>query len=247
MLSVGAYYLIKRRHVEFARATMRLGLALAVVASLGSLVTGDVSAKESRNQPEKFAAMEGVIEKARRRPHVMAGSTRNLRVVGIEIPGLLSWLIAGDAHASLPGVKSFPPDRLPPLNVTFQSFHLMVAIGMSLIALALAGVALLPRGRLFNTRWLLGVYVAGVLGPPVANQLGWMTAEIGRQPWIVYGLMRTVEGLSPAVKAPEVLFSLVLFALVYALLFVLFIYLLDQKITHGPLDEDLPADARHRA
>ena len=250
VLSVGAYYLIKRRHVEFARATMRLGLALAVVASLGSLVTGDVSAKGvARNQPEKFAAMEGVIEEAAPAAlHVMGWiDERNLRVVGIEIPGLLSWLIAGDAHAPLPGVKSFPPDRLPPLNVTFQSFHLMVAIGTGLIALALAGVALLPRGRLFNTRWLLRLYVAAVLGPPVANQLGWMTAEIGRQPWIVYGLMRTVEGLSPAVKAPEVLFSLVLFSLVYALLFVLFIYLLDQKITHGPLDEDLPADARHRA
>ena len=87
----------------------------------------------------------------------------------------------------------------------------------------------------------------GVLGPQLANQLGWMTAEVGRQPWIVYKLMRTADGLSPAVKAPEVLFSLVLFSLIYVLLFVLFLFLLDQKIAHGPLDDDLPADARHRA
>jgi cytochrome d ubiquinol oxidase subunit I len=160
---------------------------------------------------------------------------------------MLSWMVTGDAATPIPGVKAFPADDLPPLNLTFQAFHLMVAIGMALIGLSLTGLVLLPRGRLFRARWLLWAFVFGVLGPQLANQLGWMAAEVGRQPWIVYKLMRTADGLSPAVKAPEVLFSLVLFSLIYVLLFALFLFLLDQKITHGPLDDDLPADARHRA
>ena len=250
VLSIAAYYLLTRRHEAFARATMRIGLALAVIASLASLVTGDLSAKGvARHQPEKFAAMEGVMEaSAPAALHVLGWvDEANRHVVGIEIPGLLSWMVTGDASAPIPGVRAFPAGDLPPLNMTFQGFHLMVAIGTALVGLSLAGVALLPGGRLFRSRWLLRVFVAAVLGPQLANQLGWMTAEVGRQPWIVYKLMRTAEGLSPAVKGPEVLFSLVLFTAIYLLLFVLFLFLLDEKIAHGPLDGDLPADARHRA
>ena len=250
VLSIAAYYLLKRRHEVFAQATMRIGLALAVVAALASLVTGDLSAKGvAKQQPEKFAAMEGVMEASGPAAvHVLGWvDEANRRVVGLEIPGLLSWMVTGDAAAPIPGVKAFPAKDLPPLNLTFQGFHLMVAIGVGLIALAVIGVALLPGGRLFRTTWLLRVFIVSVLGPQLANQLGWMTAEVGRQPWIVYKLMRTADGLSRVVTAPEVLFSLVLFTAIYLLLFVLFLYLLDQKIAHGPLDDDLPADARHRA
>ena len=249
-LSVAAYYLLKRRHEAFARATMTIALGLTVVASIGALLTGDWSAKGvARHQPEKFAAMEGVMEaSAPAAVHILGWvDEANQRVVGIEIPGLLSWMVTGDAATPIPGVKTFPADDLPPLNLTFQAFHLMVAIGLALIGLSLTGLVLLPCGRLFKARWLLWAFVFGVLGPQAANQLGWAAAEVGRQPWIVYKLMRTSDGLSPAVEAPEVLFSLVVFSLIYALLFALFLFLLDQKIAHGPLDDDLPADARHRA
>jgi len=249
-LSIGAYYLLKRRHDEFARATMKIGLALAVVASIGSLVSGDLSAKGvARHQPEKFAAMEGLMEASAPAPlHILGWvDEANHRVIGVEIPGLLSWMVTGSAGAPLPGVASFPADQLPPLSLTFQSFHLMVALGMALIGLTVVGVALLPRGRLFQTRWALWAFAWSVLAPQAANQLGWMTAEVGRQPWIVYKLMRTADGISRSVRGPEVVFSLVLFTLIYLLLLVLFLYLLDQKIAHGPLDDDLPADARHRA
>jgi len=100
-------------------------------------------------------------------------------------------------------------------------------------------------GALPRARWLLWLFVISVLGPQVANQLGWFTAEVGRQPWIVYGLMRTVDAVSVSVGAGQILASLVLFSLVYLLLFVLFIYLLDQKIRHGPLADDLEV-AYHR-
>jgi cytochrome d ubiquinol oxidase subunit I len=115
----------------------------------------------------------------------------------------------------------------------------MVGIGTGLIGLSLLGLLLWWRGSLFETRWLLWVFVLAVLGPQAANQLGWFTAEVGRQPWIVYGLMRTSDAVSPLVSAGQILASLVLFLLIYLALFILFIYLLDQKIRHGPLADDL--------
>jgi cytochrome d ubiquinol oxidase subunit I len=105
---------------------------------------------------------------------------------------------------------------------------------MLLILVALVSVFYWWRGSLFETRWLLWVLVFSVLGPQIANQLGWMSAEVGRQPWIVYDLLRTSDALSPAVSAGDVLTSLILFGLVYLLLFILFVYLLNEKIQHGP-------------
>jgi cytochrome d ubiquinol oxidase subunit I len=116
---------------------------------------------------------------------------------------------------------------------------------MGLIGLALLGAFLWWRGTLFETRWLLWVYVFAVLGPQAANQLGWFTAEVGRQPWIVYGLMRTKDAVSPALSVGQALTSLAMFLTIYLALFVLFIYLLDQKIRHGPAADDLEM-AYHR-
>jgi cytochrome bd ubiquinol oxidase subunit I len=120
------------------------------------------------------------------------------------------------------------------VTVVFQSYHLMVAIGMALIGVSLLGLVGWRRGFLFRNRWLLWTFVFAVLGPQFANQLGWLSAEVGRQPWIVYGLLRTPDGLSRVVTAGMVLTSLILFSLVYLLLFVLFLFLLDRKIKHGP-------------
>src|SRR3972149_915767 len=110
----------------------------------------------------------------------------------------------------------------------------MVAIGFFLIAISILGVFLWWRGKLFNHRWLLWIFVFSVLAPQIANQIGWIVAEGGRQPWIVYGLLRTSEGLSKVVTAEQIWFSLILFAVIYLFLFILFIYLLNDKIKHGP-------------
>ena len=250
VLSIAAYYLLQGRHETFARATMRIGLALAAVASVASIATGDLSARlVARYQPEKFAAMEGVMEaSAPAGLHILGWvDGANQRVTGVEIPGLLSTMIAGDANAAIPGVKAFSPGDLPPLNATFQTFHFMVALGTMMAGLVICGLVLLRKGRLFRTRWLLWIFVGAVVGPQIANQLGWATAEIGRQPWIVYRVMRTIDGLSPVVNSSQVIFSLVLFTLVYVLLFVLFLFLLNEKIQHGPLAEDHPGEIGHRA
>jgi cytochrome bd ubiquinol oxidase subunit I len=242
VLSVSAFYLIKRRHVEFARASMKVGLVVAVAASLGSLATGHFSALVvSKYQPAKLAAMEA---------HYPALAPADLslfgyvdegvgKVVGVSLPGMLSFLVHGDVGKPVTGLRSFPSQDRPPVQPVFQAYHAMLGIGMALIGLSLLGVLLWRRGTLFETRWLLWVYVFAVLGPQAANQLGWFTAEVGRQPWIVYGLMRTTAAVSPTVTSGQVLTSLAMFVLIYLALFVLFIYLLDQKIRHGPLADDL--------
>jgi len=120
------------------------------------------------------------------------------------------------------------------VQIVFQSYHAMVGIGMILIGLAAGGLMLLRGGRLYRMRWLLWTFVAAVLLPQLANQLGWMSAEVGRQPWIVYGLLRRVDGLSRVVNANQVLWSIIMFALIYALLMAVFLFLLDKKIKHGP-------------
>lgn len=249
VLSVSAYYLLKRQHVEFAKNSMRIGLILAVVASLGSLVTGHSSGLVvSQYQPAKLAAMEAHF------PASAPGATYFLgwvneaeqRVTGVGVPGMLSLLVHGDASKPVTGLNAFPPQDRPPVNPVFQAFHAMVGVGMALIGLSLLGAILLWWGTLFETRWLLWIYVFAVLGPQVANQLGWFIAEVGRQPWIVYGLMRTAAGVSPWLTTGEVLTSLVFFTLVYLALFALFLYLLDQKIRHGPLADDLEVAYRRR-
>jgi cytochrome d ubiquinol oxidase subunit I len=145
------------------------------------------------------------------------------------------------------GLEEFPVEDRPPVNIVFQTYHAMVAIGMGLIGLSVLGLFLWWRGRLWQTGWMLRLMVIAVLGPQLANQLGWMSAEIGRQPWVVYRLMRTSEGLSQSLQSEHVLFSLILFTFVYLLLFAVFVFLLDQKIKHGPLMEDEPEASLQRA
>ena len=242
VLSVSAYYLLKRRHLDFAKASMRIGLVVAVGASIASLITGHESALVvSKYQPAKLAAMEG---------HLPASAPAGLslfgwvdeeaqRFVGVSVPGMLSFLVHGDASKPVTGLQAFPPQDRPPVNPVFQAYHAMIGVGTALIGLSLLGVFFWRRGSLFETRWLLRVFVVAVLGPQMANQLGWFTAEVGRQPWIVYGLMRTADAVSPSVTSGQILASLGLFLMIYLALFILFIYLLDQKIRHGPLADDL--------
>ncbi len=242
VVSVSAWYLLKQRHELFARASMRVGLVVGVVASVLSLVTGDFSAKGvAKNQPAKLAAMEGLYETTTNAPLVLFGwvDEKNERVIGPAIPGMLSYLTYGDASKPVTGLNEFKPEDRPPVQRVFQLYHLMVAIGFGMIALAVFGAFFCWRGILFQKRWMLWPLVLSVLGPQIANQAGWFTAEMGRQPWIVQGLMRTSEGLSAVVKANAVLGSLVLFTLIYLLLFAVFIYLLNDKIQHGPDAADL--------
>jgi cytochrome d ubiquinol oxidase subunit I len=240
VISVSAYYLLRNRHKDFARASMKIALVLAVIASLGQLVTGHMSADGvANNQPAKLAAFEGHYAASAPADMYLVGwvDEESEEVTGIKLPGFLSFLVHWDFDEPVTGLRAFAEEDRPPVNIVFQSYHVMVAIGMALIALAFLGVFLWWRGKLFDTRWALWIFVFAVILPQISNQLGWLSAEVGRQPWIVYGLLRTSEAASPVVSAGSILASLIMFGIVYGLLFAVFIYLLDHKIRTGPTDK----------
>jgi len=237
VLSVSAFYILKNRHVDFGKKSMKIALSLAVFASLFQLFTGHQSAVGiSKTQPAKLAAFEGHYE-TKSAPLYLFGWVNDSEQkvnFGIAVPGMLSYLVYGDVQTPLKGLNEFKPEDRPPVNIVFQSYHLMVAIGMTIIGLSLLSLALLRKERLFKSKLMMKILVVSVLLPQAANQLGWISAEVGRQPWIVYNLLRTKDAFSKSVTSGEVLFSLILFTIIYALLFVLFLFLLDRKIKHGP-------------
>jgi cytochrome d ubiquinol oxidase subunit I len=242
VVSISAWYLLKKTHLDFARASLKVGLSVALVASLLQAVTGDRSAKGvAKNQPAKLAAFEGLYETSSNAPLTVIGwvDEKNEKTSGLRVPGMLSFLAHSDFHAPVTGLKEFKPADRPPVTPSFLFFHGMMGIGLALIGIALLGSWYLRKGALDERRWLLWLLVLSVLGPQIANQLGWFAAEVGRQPWLVYGLMRTPAGLSAVVKANAVLASLILFTFIYFLLFAVFISLLNDKIQHGPDDADL--------
>ena len=240
VLSVNAWYILHRKHLDIAKPVFKIALLVATVFSLLQLWTGDRSAdKVARYQPAKLAAMEGHYDSFARADMYLVGyvDKRREKTSGLKIPGGLSFLVDGDFHAPIKGLRAFPPDERPSqVNTVFQFYHLMIAVGVTMILLTLYGSWLWWRKRLFDRRWLMWIFAWSVLLPQLGNQAGWFTAEMGRQPWVVYGLLRTSDALSKVVTANQIIFSLILFTLVYIVLFALFLFLLNRKIQHGPVD-----------
>ncbi|WP_421871059.1 cytochrome ubiquinol oxidase subunit I [Marinoscillum sp.] len=243
IMSVHAYYLLKNRHIEVSKRAFKIALVVATLASLSQLFTGHRSADGvAKNQPAKLAAMEGHYDSLEAADMYILGwvDHEKQKVSGIKVPNGLSFLIHQDFDEPVKGLNHFPKDEIPgQVNAVFQFYHLMVGIGMTLIGLSLFGVFLWWRGKLFETKWYLQAMVVAVLLPQIANQAGWFAAEMGRQPWVVYGLLRTSDALSKVVTAHQVVFSLILFTVIYSLLFTLFVYLLNKKIKHGPDDGEM--------
>lgn len=238
VLSVSAFYLLKNKHTEIAKAGLRIGLSVALLASFTQLLTGHQSAEEvAHYQPAKLAAMEGHYHSTGPAPLHLFGwvDEKAEKTTGVAIPGMLGFLTFGDFNKPVTGLDAFVKADRPPVNITFQTYHLMVLVGMLMLSLSLLGAFLWWRGSLYTARPLLWCFVGAVLLPQIGNQMGWWTAEIGRQPWVVYGLMRTAHGISPVVKPTDILASVIMFSLVYTLLFVLFLFLLDRKIKKGPV------------
>jgi cytochrome d ubiquinol oxidase subunit I len=250
VLSISAYYLRRKRYIEFSKAAFKIGLVVATFSALAQLFVGHESADiVAKYQPAKLAALEGHYDGSKPGDMYLMGyvDQKNEKTHGLFIPGGLSFLTKGDFKAPLTGLHNFKKeDRPSAVNFVFQTYHLMVAIGMFMIAITLYACYLWWRKRLFSKHWLMVIFSFSVLLPQIANQVGWYSAEVGRQPWVVYGLLRTSKALSQAVSAGEIVFSLILFTWVYLVLFVLFIYLLNKKIKHGPFDEEnLDHSPRH--
>ena len=239
VLSVHAYYLKKGRFVAISKKAFPIALGVATFFSFTQLLSGHSSADGvAVNQPAKLAAMEGHFEKNAPADLYLMGwvNKKDQTVTGIGIPGGLSFLVHQDFKAPIKGLNDFPEqDRPSQINAVFQFYHIMVAIGLFLIALTFYASFLWFKGKLFDTKWLLTIFSYSVLLPQIANQVGWFTAEMGRQPWVVYGQLRTSQAFSQEVSANQIVFSLVLFTLVYSLLLVLFLYSVNKKVKHGPM------------
>jgi len=239
MAGIAAWYFLKGRDSDVARVSLRLGTVMAVVACVLNFATGDRHAKQvARTQEAKFAAMEGLYTTGQGAPLILFSlpPTQSGRRPGPElmITNLTSFLAFGDFQAAVKGLDEFPRGDRPPVAITFLSFHNMVILGNLMLLLALAGLVLLWRGRLEASRGWQHLMVWAVPLPTIAIQLGWMAAEVGRQPWIVYGLMRTRDAVSKVVGAPQILFSIVLFGAIYVVLGLLWLHLLRKEILHGP-------------
>jgi cytochrome d ubiquinol oxidase subunit I len=243
VLSISAWYILKKRFLSLSVPAFKIALVVATVSALGQLVAGHASADGvSKNQPIKLAAMEGHYDSLSKADMYLFGwvQQKEQKTIGLAIPGGLSFLTYQDFSHKIKGLNAYPAsDKPKQINAIFQFYHIMIAIGMLLIASTLLACWYWKKGVLFEKKWLMWFFVFAVLLPQLANQAGWFTAEMGRQPWVVYGLLRTSDALSRSVSAGQVLFSLILFTFVYALLFALFIFLLTRKIHHGP--EDLHA------
>jgi len=241
MASVGAYYLLAGRHEAFGRISVGLGVGVGVVFALTQLFpTGDMNGRDvTAYQPVKLAAMEGLFQSQPGAPLAIIGmpSTTDHRLLDpVEAPEALSFLAYGNARAEVKGLNDYPEAEWPPVQLTYYAYHIMVGLGTIFIAVLLLGVYLWRRGALFTTRWFLWILVLLLPFPYIANEAGWVVTEVGRQPWLVYGLLRTTAGISPNVIAGETIFTLLGFAGMYALIGVLSVFLAMLLVIRGPED-----------
>jgi cytochrome d ubiquinol oxidase subunit I len=237
VMSISAYYLLKGRHLDFAVRTFKVALAFSTVVSLGALATGHLQADNvAHHQPAKLAAFEGHYETGPATLYMFGFPSDEDQTVhyGIGVPGGLSFLVNFSFTEPVIGLADFPPDEWPNVQVVFQTYHLMVILGLMFVGLTLLACFFWWRGTLFSQRWLLRIFVIAVVGPYLSNQLGWVSAEMGRQPWIVYGMLRTDQALSESITGGMVLSSIIMFGLIYLLLFAVWVYVLNGKIQHGP-------------
>ena len=260
-LAVGAWYLLRGKHADFAMKTIRVGAVVGIVASCALIVTAHSSAVEvSQEQPTKLAMMEGMYDDEVPPLYAFGWVDEESQqvITPFSIPGGTSFLATGTWDAQYQGLNSLAQTEKYgdmdvadlPVNLVFQSYHLMVAMyGLIMITAILAVVFSLRGGRIRSMRWLQKLLLVSPLFPFIAIQVGWITAEVGRQPWVVYPSSSGPDGvslltnnaISQSVSAPELLMTLALFAAVYVFLFVGWARVISRFIKRGPVDDAAPA------
>ena len=234
---IAGYYVRKGLHGETAKMMLKIGIILFAVTPLVQLSLGHLHAIQViETQPEKAAAMEGLFETTKGAPLYLAGyvDQQNEKTYGIYIPRMLSFLYNFNLNSEIKGLREFPKDNWPPVNLVFQAYHVMVGVGMLAIFMGLLGLFLLIKNKLFEANKYLYVLPFLIPLPHIAHETGWIAAEVGRQPWIIYKLMKTADGASVVVSANQLVFSLIMFFLIYSLLFAMFAYLFFKIVKNGP-------------
>ena len=240
MSAVGAFYLLEDKFVEYGRIFLRVGVISGLIFSaLQIFPTGDLQGRYmAKHQPVTTAAMEALFKTESGAPLVLMGQP-DFERQRIDNPlvanKMLSFLIYGTITAQVKGLNEFPKDVWPTnIPLLYYSYHIMAGLGTLFIAVMLVAAFLLWRRKLFASRWMLWIVMLCLPFPYIANTAGWMTAELGRQPWLVYGLLRTAEGYSKYVSAANGLFTLLGFMGLYTVLAILFLFLVHREIAHGP-------------
>jgi cytochrome d ubiquinol oxidase subunit I len=239
VMGVSAYHLLRRQHVSFFSRSFRMGTVMALIFSVVAVVHGHVQGSEvAKAQPTKLAAMESLWETKQRAPqHLLVipdeKGERNRLELG-AMPGVLSLLAYHDINATVKGLKDFPKEDRPPVTITFLAFRIMIGLGFLFPVLALW--AFWKRNRLLESPRLLKVMLYAIPFPYIASQAGWTVTEVGRQPWVVYGVMRTAEAGSP-IAPSQVAVSLTAFVVVYSLLGLAAFYLMARHAKKGPAVE----------
>jgi cytochrome d ubiquinol oxidase subunit I len=240
MAAVGAFYLLAKRDLFYARTFVRIGVIVGVIAAVLQLApTGDMQGKLiARYQPTTLAAMEGLFQSQQGAPLAILGQPdveKRQLDNPLQIPAMLSFLTYQKWSAHVRGLDAFPQDQWPDrIELLYYSYHVMVGLGTIFIAIMAVAVFLLWRKKLYETRWMLWLLLVSAPLPYIANTAGWLTAELGRQPWLIYGLMRTAQGVSPRVAAGNAWFTLLGFMGMYTLLAMLWLFLISREIEHGP-------------
>lgn len=244
VMGISAWFILRKQHLSFAKESLRIALVAMFAASVLQLPLGHWHGMQvAATQPEKLAAFEGHFNTQKCAPGIVfcildPPETRYT----VAIPGLLSILAYGDYNATVKGLSDFPREEWPPVAPTFYSFHLMVGLGMYFCALGALGLYLLWRRRLFNNRLFLKLALWSIPLPFVANNLGWIVAEVGRQPWIVYKLLKTRDAISVTVPATQILFTIIMFCAIYALLFFAWLAVLKREMRRGPVFDKVEAE-----
>jgi len=237
LAGIAGYYVRRGIQGEAAKKMLGMGIYFIAATSLLQLGTGHYHAIQVIDrQPVKAAAFEGHFETAKGAPLYVFGyvDEDNEKTYGLYIPKAFSFLYNFDWNSELKGLKDFPRENWPPVNFVFQTYHAMVAIGGLFIGVGLFGLFLLYRGKLHTTSWFLALLPFLIPLPHIAHETGWITAEVGRQPWIIEGLMKTSDAASVVVSSGQILFSLSLFILVYTLLSVVFLMIFLKIVKKGP-------------
>ncbi|MDR3053410.1 MAG: cytochrome ubiquinol oxidase subunit I [Coriobacteriales bacterium] len=259
VIAVGAYYLLRKKNIDFGKKFLKMGLVVGSITVVAMLPFAHMQAVVvAEEQPAKLAAMEGQWEDG---PADMAFfgwvDEANGTTTALTLPGLTSWLATGDANAIYPGLNTVEngpvdlsayaskvdsyPGGIPPVNLTFQAYHIMIILWGAMILWLIFGWLVLKKETLQKNKFLLYLLVFAPLVPFIAIQAGWMVAEIGRQPWVVYGLLLTDDAISYAVSSVEILITIVLFVVFYLILFVGWLRIVLKQIKVGPIVEEADA------
>jgi cytochrome d ubiquinol oxidase subunit I len=249
MAAIGAFYILSQRHADYGRTFVRVGLIVGVIAAILQLYpTGDgQGAMIARYQPVTLAAMEGLFHTERGAPLAILGQpdVANQRLDNpLTIPRALSFLTYRAWTAKVKGLDQFPRDAWPDqIELVYFSYHIMVGLGTMFIAIFVMAAFLLWRGTLYRHRWMLWIIMLALPFPFIANTAGWITAETGRQPWLIYGMLRTSAGPSPLVSTGSAWFTLLGFMGLYTVLGILYLFLVCREIERGPEDGALTSSA----